>query len=42
MQYGGTDPWEVRKGVPAETQAYLPSLLAVGYLLRYGEEYGLR
>ena len=39
---GTTDPWEVWKKVPKETQAYLPSLLAVGYLLEYGSEYGIK
>jgi Soluble lytic murein transglycosylase and related regulatory proteins (some contain LysM/invasin domains) len=33
VRAGGTDPWEVWKYVPAETQAYLPSLLAVGYMM---------
>ena len=41
IQTGGTDPWEVLKRVPKETQAYLPSLLAVGYLYCYGAEYGI-
>ena len=39
---GTTDPWTVWTKVPAETQAYLPSLLAVGYLLEYGHEYGIK
>ena len=39
---GTTDPWEVWKRVPAETKAYLPSLLAVGYLQEYGGEYGIK
>jgi len=42
MASGTTDPWVVWKRVPRETQAYLPSLLAVGYLLEYGDEYGIR
>lgn len=41
MAAGTTDPWVVWKRVPKETQAYLPSLLAVGYLLEYGSEYGI-
>ena len=41
IQSGTSDPWEVLKCVPAETKAYLPSLLAVGYLLAYGKEYGI-
>lgn len=41
IQSGTSDPWEVLKRVPAETKAYLPSLLAVGYLLAYGKEYGI-
>ena len=39
---GTSDPWTVWKKVPKETQAYLPSLLAVGYLLEYGSEYGIK
>ena len=42
ISFGTTDPWTVWKGVPKETQAYLPSLLAVGYLLEYGNEYGIK
>lgn len=34
---GSSDPWTVRERVPRETQLYLPSVLAVGYLLRYRE-----
>lgn len=29
---GSSDPWRVLSSLPEETQAYLPSLLAVGYL----------
>ena len=32
IKAGSVDPWAVLDYVPAETQAYLPSLLAVGYL----------
>ena len=42
MAGGTTDPWTVWKRVPGETQAYLPALLAVGYLMEYGEEYGIK
>ena len=42
MAAGTTDPWTVWKGVPKETRAYLPSLLAVGYLLEFGSEYGIK
>ena len=42
MASGTTDPWIVWKRVPKETQAYLPALLAVGYLMEYGAEYGIR
>ena len=39
---GTSDPWTVWKKVPKETQAYLPSLLAIGYLAEYGSEYGIK
>ena len=39
---GTTDAWTVWKRVPSETRAYLPSLLAVGYLMEYGNEYGIK
>ena len=39
---GTTDAWTVWKCVPSETRAYLPSLLAVGYLMEYGSEYGIK
>lgn len=42
VTYETTEPWTVWRGVPSETQAYLPSLLAVGYLLEYGNEYGIK
>ena len=42
MATGKTDPWVVWKHVPAETKAYLPSLLAIGYLWMHGEEYGVK
>lgn len=42
MATGKTDPWVVWKRVPAETKAYLPSLLAIGYLWTHGEEYGIK
>ena len=32
IKAGAADPWAVLEYVPAETRAYLPSLLAVGYL----------
>ena len=38
---GTSDPWTVWKKVPKETQAYLPSLLAVEYLAEYGAECGI-
>ena len=42
ITYETTEPWAVWRGVPSETQAYLPSLLAVGYLLEYGNEFGIK
>ena len=42
MASGTTDAWVVWKRVPKETQAYLPALLAVGYLMEYGTEYGIK
>ena len=39
---GTTDAWTVWKRVPSETRAYLPSLIAVGYLMEYGNEYGIK
>ena len=41
IQEGSPGAWSVWKRVPAETRAYLPSLLAVGYLMAYGQEYGI-
>lgn len=38
IRAGGTsDPWMVLPFLPSETQAYLPSFLAVSYLTVYGE-----
>lgn len=34
---GSTDPWTVMERLPAETRAYLPSLLAVGLLAAEGD-----
>ncbi|MCF8331508.1 MAG: LysM peptidoglycan-binding domain-containing protein [Bacteroidales bacterium] len=36
---GATDFWEIRPFLPRETQAYVPSFIAVNYVFRYAHEH---
>lgn len=38
---GSTDTWEIAEYLPKETQMYLPSFLAVAYILDRKDEYGI-
>lgn len=43
VRNGGADnPWEVLADLPAETRAYLPSLLAINYIRKFGGNDGFR